>query len=438
MERAAPRRARPRRVRLRGLARGALTAEPGSVRLRAPRRTDVPTRHAATLSKMLSAVLLCLCAWACGAAARADGGNFLDDKWLGGRWDKFRDEPGTWNPGKPFDEALDPAKDPCQKIKCGRHKVCVAEDSRTPSCMSQRRVSFKDISLAQTPSSKCKRCPVVHPSPVCGTDGHSYSSKCKLEYQACISEKQIAVKCVGQCPCPSVISHSRVEKKGCSNAELTEVVSRLRDWFKVLHENGSHKKVPFQRGERSRMSSAPLCKDSLGWMFTRLDTNFDLSLDQSELASLAQDKNDRCTTVFFRSCDTSGDKRISEREWCFCFQRQKESPCHTELNNIKNKEAGKRLLGQYVPACDDDGFYNSQQCHGSSGQCWCVDRYGNELAGSRTHGAANCGVVVESSGDFGSGDVHVSDGEDADYLNDEEELGDDEDEGDDEDDGYLS
>lgn len=36
--------------------------------------------------------------------------------------------------------ALDPAKDPCLKIKCGRHKVCVAEGYQTPTCVSQRRM----------------------------------------------------------------------------------------------------------------------------------------------------------------------------------------------------------------------------------------------------------------------------------------------------------
>ncbi|XP_031415852.1 testican-3 isoform X1 [Clupea harengus] len=390
---------------------------------------------------MLSAVLLCVCAFACGqvigTAARPDNGNFLDDKWLGGRWDKFRDEveePGTWNPGKPMDQALDPAKDPCQKIKCGRHKVCVTEDYNTPTCVSQRRMSFKDISLAQSPGGKCKRCPVVRPTPVCGTDGHTYSSKCKLEYQACISGKEIVVKCLEQCPCPSPSSPSHLENKDCSTTETAQVVSRLRDWFKVLHENGSSKKLTFQRPDKSSFdSSASLCRDSVGWMFTRLDTNFDLSLDQSELVSLAQDNNDQCTAVFLKSCDSSSDGSLSSREWCSCFQRQQGSPCLAELNNINNKQGGKRLLGQFLPVCDQHGFYKTHQCHGSSGQCWCVDRHGNELAGSRTHGPASCGPVPEASGDFGSGDAQMqSDDEDSDYLNDEE-LYDDEDE--EEDDG---
>lgn len=124
--------------------------------------------------------------------------------------------------------------------------------------------SFKGPSLYQIPGSKCKPCPVVHPSPVCGTDGHTYSTKvhtvtsplthnrdiraheyifffhflstrhtswfyfhfclvpsvsvtlaqCKLDYQACITGKKIAVKCSGMCPCPSQPEQSSAEKKG--------------------------------------------------------------------------------------------------------------------------------------------------------------------------------------------------------------------------------
>lgn len=41
-------------------------------------------------------------------------------------------------------------------------------------------------------------------------------------------------------------------------------------------------------------------------------------------------------------------------------------------------------VGQYVPTCDQNGAYEAMQCHGSTGQCWCVDRNGQEIPGSRS------------------------------------------------------
>ncbi|XP_075452916.1 nidogen-1 [Ascaphus truei] len=45
---------------------------------------------------------------------------------------------------------------------------------------------------------------------------------------------------------------------------------------------------------------------------------------------------------------------------------------------------GPRPIGQYVPQCDENGNYIPMQCHASSGYCWCVDRHGNELNGTRS------------------------------------------------------
>lgn len=47
--------------------------------------------------------------------------------------------------------------------------------------------------------------------------------------------------------------------------------------------------------------------------------------------------------------------------------------------------------GAFVPRCNEEGYYKATQCHGSTGQCWCVDKYGNELAGSRKQGTVSCG-----------------------------------------------
>uniref|UniRef100_A0A667XJ18 Nidogen 1 n=1 Tax=Myripristis murdjan TaxID=586833 RepID=A0A667XJ18_9TELE len=41
-------------------------------------------------------------------------------------------------------------------------------------------------------------------------------------------------------------------------------------------------------------------------------------------------------------------------------------------------------VGQYVPQCDERGSYEPTQCHGSIGQCWCVDAAGQEIPNTRT------------------------------------------------------
>ncbi|XP_028277886.1 nidogen-2 isoform X7 [Parambassis ranga] len=45
---------------------------------------------------------------------------------------------------------------------------------------------------------------------------------------------------------------------------------------------------------------------------------------------------------------------------------------------------GYPIPGVFVPQCDTEGQYTTQQCHGSIGYCWCVDRTGQERPGTRT------------------------------------------------------
>lgn len=66
------------------------------------------------------------------------------------------------------------------------------------------------------------------------------------------------------------------------------------------------------------------CKDSIGWMFSKLDTSADLFLDQTELAAINLDKYEVCIRPFFNSCDTYKDGRVSTAEWCLCFWRESE------------------------------------------------------------------------------------------------------------------
>jgi len=87
------------------------------------------------------------------------------------------------------------------------------------------------------------------------------------------------------------------------------------------------------------------CKDSIGWMFSKLDTSADLFLDQTELAAINLDKYEVCIRPFFNSCDTYKDGRVSTAEWCFCFWREK-PPCLVELERIQIQEASKKKPGE--------------------------------------------------------------------------------------------
>ncbi|XP_026014393.1 nidogen-2 [Astatotilapia calliptera] len=59
--------------------------------------------------------------------------------------------------------------------------------------------------------------------------------------------------------------------------------------------------------------------------------------------------------------------------------------CEHHRDSVKTTSAdGYPIVGAYVPQCDAEGQYLSQQCHGSTGYCWCVDSRGEERAGTRT------------------------------------------------------
>lgn len=56
-------------------------------------------------------------------------------------------------------------------------------------------------------------------------------------------------------------------------------------------------------------------------MFNKLDMNFDLLLDQSELSAIYLDKYELCMKPLFNSCDSFKDGKLSNNEWCYCFQK---------------------------------------------------------------------------------------------------------------------
>ncbi|XP_035262587.1 testican-2 isoform X1 [Anguilla anguilla] len=353
-----------------------------------------------------------------------NAGNFMEDEqWLSTisqysrkikHWNRFRDEVEDdyirtleENPGS--DENVDTTKDPCQKVKCSRHKVCIAQGYQRAMCVNRKKLEHRIRQPALKPhESGCKPCPVSASTPVCGSDGHNYASQCKLEQQGCLTGKELTVKCAGLCPCTTdaiPTSDTQGKHESCTGQDLADLGDRLRDWFQLLHGNAKQNNSGKPGAGTASVLDKSLvasCKDSIGWMFSKLDTNGDLYLDQAELAAINLDKYEICIRPFFNSCDSYKDGKVSTAEWCLCFWREK-PPCLAELERIQVQEVAKKKPGMYIPSCDEDGYYRKLQCDQGKGECWCADQHGSELAGSRIHGNPDCDELVGYSGDFGSG-----------------------------------
>ncbi|XP_066552549.1 nidogen-1 [Amia ocellicauda] len=85
----------------------------------------------------------------------------------------------------------------------------------------------------------------------------------------------------------------------------------------------------------------------------------------------------RCRSGFYGDgfqCNAEG----SERE---------KTPCEEERDRLQDISSGIYPRGPrpglHIPSCDSQGNYNPLQCHGSTGHCWCVDRNGQEIPGTR-------------------------------------------------------
>lgn len=63
--------------------------------------------------------------------------------------------------------------------------------------------------------------------------------------------------------------------------------------------------------------------------------------------------------------------------------------CVVTVAVTKGEELQTRV-GAFVPQLKENGEYVEKQCWPSTGYCWCVDKDGNELPGTRRRGELEC------------------------------------------------
>lgn len=72
----------------------------------------------------------------------------------------------------------------------------------------------------------------------------------------------------------------------------------------------------------------------------------------------------------------------------FLFTEAEKTKCQRErevaLGSVGTFFPREIRVSHFIPQCDEHGNYIPTQCHSSSGYCWCVDRDGNEIDGTRS------------------------------------------------------
>ncbi|XP_042901447.1 proteoglycan Cow [Parasteatoda tepidariorum] len=221
--------------------------------------------------------------------------------------------------------------DLCKNLQCKPHQVCLLEDDDVAVCISKRKLNAKEnamkYSVSKKPKTKelkteslfwekgekedpvpsenpnpCIPCPVLKPDFVCGSDNHTYSSVCRLEFRNCMHKVSVKVNCKGFCPCKTI-------KNDVDKSKEWQMKDRWNRYMNK-YQNTVKKPAAVQKALKKSHSINKIVKNPN--ILSNKDVTT-ISTDTMQKPSKAFQSNKISTPIVEKSCNENELKAMGDR-----------------------------------------------------------------------------------------------------------------------------
>ncbi|KAJ8041542.1 Cysteine-rich motor neuron 1 protein [Holothuria leucospilota] len=185
-------------------------------------------------------------------------------------------------------------------------------------------------------------CPLIY-APVCSTSGKTFSNNCTFDVAKC-KDPTLEIASIGECQEDT----EEDEETECQRqARVEQEKGLIGNYIPTCEENGDF--------------TVQQCHGSTGY----------------------------CWCVNENGVEVLNTKRGPTEEIVDCTNIEEETDCQRQAR----VEQEKGLIGNYIPTCEENGDFTAEQCHGSTGYCWCVNENGVEVLNTKrgpTEGRVDC------------------------------------------------
>ncbi|XP_068136532.1 saxiphilin-like isoform X2 [Hyperolius riggenbachi] len=245
---------------------------------------------------------------------------------------------------------------PMQRSESSGYSWCVNADG-------------EKIDVTDTPPGK--------PQPNCAS--HELT-KCQKAHQEALRVQQQPM-IIGHVPdCDEKGNYKPMQRSGssgyiwCVNADGEKIDGTDTPPGKPQPNCASHDYTPCLK-ERQRVLGTGNAKPLIGAYAPQCDDKGNYTPKQCHPST------GQCWCVDAHGAEISGTRTTAGQPPQTCGASD-DTPCLKERQRVFGGK--KPLIGAFAPQCDDKGIYKPKQCHASTGNCWCVDAHGVEIAGTRT------------------------------------------------------